>query len=341
VEYSSRLLVEVAEVLSRQPAKPAVFVINLVNKPRNIGIGMKFLHLVCTALVSLSTTFISDVSAKDALLTQGELVVTSDDLKFYVRERLGDQADLSKLDPARLEEAAFSIMTLKSLEASFAAHPVIEEEYLNWLAWNASIRAQMNVWLDRQVDQRMAETNWEPIALEYYLAHPEEYTSPETVDLRTLLLTTDGRTVEEAKKLASELAPKAIDAETFSEVILEHTEDEAAKAVKGEMYGVQRGQTVKPFEEVAFALTKPDEVSDPIVTRYGVHVIQLIAKHERVVYTFDEVSTAVTLKVKAQRRKQYETEVLRSARAKASQEVIINQKLFDQLVNSGASGPQD
>ncbi|MFT5429977.1 MAG: peptidyl-prolyl cis-trans isomerase C [Myxococcota bacterium] len=40
-----------------------------------------------------------------------------------------------------------------------------------------------------------------------------------------------------------------------------------------------RGQMVKPFEEKAFAM-KPNEVSDPIRTRFGFHIINVLEKRE-------------------------------------------------------------
>jgi len=48
------------------------------------------------------------------------------------------------------------------------------------------------------------------------------------------------------------------------------------------------GDMVKPFEEAAFAL-EPGEISEPVKTDYGYHVIRLDAYYEPTMMTFEEV----------------------------------------------------
>lgn len=46
----------------------------------------------------------------------------------------------------------------------------------------------------------------------------------------------------------------------------------------GDLGYFQRGQMVKPFEQAAFNLTAPGEISAIVETRFGAHLIQLVDK---------------------------------------------------------------
>lgn len=63
--------------------------------------------------------------------------------------------------------------------------------------------------------------------------------------------------------------------ENFSSLAGKFSQDPGSAANGGELGFIQRGDFVKEFEEVAFAL-KPGEISDVVKTQFGFHVIQLI-----------------------------------------------------------------
>lgn len=58
---------------------------------------------------------------------------------------------------------------------------------------------------------------------------------------------------------------------------------------------VQRdGQTVRAFEDAVFALTKVGEIGPPLVTRYGVHLVKLLAIEPVRQLSFEEVEQQIT-----------------------------------------------
>lgn len=87
----------------------------------------------------------------------------------------------------------------------------------------------------------------------------------------------------------------------FADLAKEYSEDSSAE-LGGDLGWFEKGVMVQPFEEAAFALTEPNQVSDIVQTEFGYHLIQLIerkeatdtdpeqvhARHILVQYSFDD-----------------------------------------------------
>jgi dolichyl-phosphooligosaccharide-protein glycotransferase len=81
-------------------------------------------------------------------------------------------------------------------------------------------------------------------------------------------------TEEEANSILSEIET----GESFEELALKNSKDAGSAPKGGELGWFKRGMMVKPFEDAAFALNTPGEISKPIETQFGWHIIKLVDK---------------------------------------------------------------
>ncbi|WP_421699894.1 peptidylprolyl isomerase [Ancylobacter sp.] len=95
-----------------------------------------------------------------------------------------------------------------------------------------------------------------------------------------------------AEKKAQDVEAQLKKGADFAKLASELTEDPSGKDDGGDLGFFTKEQMVPEFAEVAFEL-KPGEVSKPVKTQFGWHVIKLEEVRERPVPTFDEVKPQI------------------------------------------------
>jgi parvulin-like peptidyl-prolyl isomerase len=84
----------------------------------------------------------------------------------------------------------------------------------------------------------------------------------------------DPRTFDEAMKLAQGVEAQLKAGADFAAIAKEKSEDPGSGKDGGELGLIGRGQMVKPFEKMAFALEK-GAISEPFKSQFGVHILQV------------------------------------------------------------------
>ncbi len=98
----------------------------------------------------------------------------------------------------------------------------------------------------------------------------------EQVEAAHILISTENRTDEEALAKITELRDKATP-RNFAQLARENSDDAGSGEQGGYLGWFGKGRMVKPFEDAAFALEK-GEISEPVKTQFGYHVIMVVDK---------------------------------------------------------------
>ena len=92
-----------------------------------------------------------------------------------------------------------------------------------------------------------------------------------------------------ARARAEEVRGKALAGADFAGLAREFSDDPSAKDNQGDLGTFARGRMVKPFEDAAFALEKPGDISPLVKSPFGYHVIKLNQKVAASQRPFDQV----------------------------------------------------
>ena len=126
----------------------------------------------------------------------------------------------------------------------------------------------------------------------YYRDNELRLTLPEQVRVRHILLTWKplGKQDDRAA-IREQMVPileKARAGEDFAALARDYSDDSATAGNGGDTGLFQRGQMVPAFEAVAFAL-QPGEISDPVETPFGVHILRLEEHKEARLLPLEEI----------------------------------------------------
>jgi len=129
----------------------------------------------------------------------------------------------------------------------------------------------------------------------YYSNNKEKYQQPETVHARHILLkldkTASPEEVTEKREKAAEIMEQAKAGEDFAELAEKYSEG-PSKEKGGDLGTFERGDMVKPFSRKAFSMA-PGDISEPVRTQFGWHIIKVEEKTEKSVKPLAEVKDEI------------------------------------------------
>jgi peptidyl-prolyl cis-trans isomerase C len=137
-------------------------------------------------------------------------------------------------------------------------------------------------------------------AREQYLINKQQYQTPAEVKASHLLVNLKGRTSEEALAKTKALRARVLAGESFETLAEANSDDPSAKQNKGALGFFGPGQMDPAFEAAAFALKTPGELSEPVKSEFGYHLIRFEDRKPSRQLTFEEASPGLMEKLKSQ-----------------------------------------
>jgi peptidyl-prolyl cis-trans isomerase C len=204
----------------------------------------------------------------------------------------------SQSNGIKVEEAAID-EELKTLKGRFSSEDEFKSALISLSLSEARLRSQLKreiaiqQFITNQFAEKITVSGTE--AKDYYESHPQSFKQPEQVRASHILIKIDPGADEsqraEARKKIEEIQHKLQEGEDFA--TLAKTFSQGPSGAKGGDLGYfRRGEMVKPFEETAFAL-KPGELSDPVETRFGYHLIKLIDRKPETTIAYEDIKDRI------------------------------------------------
>jgi peptidyl-prolyl cis-trans isomerase D len=134
----------------------------------------------------------------------------------------------------------------------------------------------------------------------FYKQNIAQYSTPEQIRANHILLKTEGKDEAAVKTQADALAKRAKSGDDFAALAKEFSEDESNNARGGDLDYFGRGTMVSEFEDVAFKM-KAGDVSDPVKTSFGFHIIKLADHRPATTRPLTELRTEIEEQLKWQK----------------------------------------
>lgn len=240
--------------------------------------------LVCCAAPALSL--------EQVLIESKTVRVTSLDFEAdLMRIPLEHRAEVLA-SKARIAKLLENLLVNKTLAAQARSAGIDREPVMGKQIEMAADRLLAQEQINRVIKE-VKIPNFEARARELYQVDIEKYSVPTKVRVSHILVDTKNRTPEEALQRIKQVREQAVGGKKFEELALEYSDDPSAKGNKGDLGFFEEGKMVKPFSDAAFAISSPGDISEPVKTIFGYHIILLHEKKPKLVRSFDEVNEKI------------------------------------------------
>lgn len=267
-----------------------------------------FMSGLAAAERELTIRFESDVFAR-----KGDAVVTQAELDAYMA-RIPEEHRAGVLAANKRLGKIIDELFLTRLIAGDG----IDQGLLDDPAIHAHLYQVAMVYLAEQRTQRIQEQaeldDYTRQARERYMGNPDAYRQNEAFGFSHVLVTTEARSDDQARSLLEDLREKLIAGEEFESLAAEYSEDPSVERNQGRFEDVAPDRLDADFAAALRELSEPGEISPPVKTQFGWHLIRLDRHQPGEVPEFDEIAD--------QLRKQARTNHLDEVRERYIREVM-------------------
>lgn len=219
----------------------------------------------------------------------------------------GIQADAKEVDQ-KVAELKSRFPTPEAFQQALASQGLTEQV----LRTQAQTQLTVEKYVQSRVFDKVSVTDQQ--AKTFYDQNQARMKQPEKVRLRHILIRVDESAPEadkaKAREKADSLLARVKGGEDFAKLAQENSDDPGSKARGGELPPMGRGETVPPFEQAAFALQKPNDLSPVVQSQFGYHIIQLLERLPESQVPFEQAKGQIVQMLRQQQaQKQLEAQV--------------------------------
>ncbi len=164
---------------------------------------------------------------------------------------------------------------------------------------------------------------------DYYEKNKEKFKTGQEIDTRQILVKTE--------KEAREIRGKLDKGEDFADLAKRYSIDPSAKATGGAIGFHAKGSLVPEYEAVAFKMTKVGQISAPVKTQLGYHIIQLQGIKPPAYTPYEEVKEFIKQRIAQERQNEVLEKYVTDLKSKAK--ITVNAELLKSETEKAGSAP--
>lgn len=239
------------------------------------------ISVIALVVVLLAAIFTAAFVKREIVATIDGEKITKEELHEELIQRYGstvlDEMIEDKIIELELKKADVSVSkeeieaevekTIEKLGGEESFNTALQTQGLTRKQFEKNVEEALM--LEKILEPRIELTDDE--VKEYFEENKQYYDEEEQIKARHILV--------EDEETAKEVKQKLEEGADFEELAKEYSTDEGTKEKGGDLGFFKRGKMLEEFEEVAFSM-EVNEISDPVETTYGFHIIQVTDKKE-------------------------------------------------------------
>lgn len=245
---------------------------------------------ICAPIFAAEPVGASSKLAPDTVVAQqGTATVTLADVDAFAQKIEDKQRAGFFNSPKRLESMISNLLLQRQLAAEAVKAGLDKDPSVQGQIRLADEDVLAKARMQRvRADIKLPDFN--QLAREEYVGHKEKYVRQGSLDVKHILISTEKHNDAEAKALADQVrAEAAAHPDQFDALVEKYSEDPSKDQNHGLMRDARSKQYVPTFSQAAQSLKVPGEISQPVHTKYGYHVLKLVTRTSDTPLKFDEV----------------------------------------------------
>ena len=302
----------------------------------NYKITVAFCPAAAFLAVAISTHAAPETSAGTVIASLGELSVTSDDLEAEVLRLPPEQRAEFRSNPARVAKITESLIVTKFLAAG-ARKRGLDRQALVLSEIKLSEERVLARWEQERLEAAILVPDLSKRAEELYKSDPRKYSIQPTYRTQHILIDVKCRTNEAALERANQVRREILAGLDFNEAVSRYSDDPSAVKNAGDIWFVAAGAVQSEYSEAMQKLQR-GEISQPVRTIFGWHLIKLTDTTAAKQYAFEEVRDSILKELRQDYIRRNTEEI--GARIRSDPNIKVDAQALDAFTKQAGIPPQ-
>lgn len=257
----------------------------------------------------------ADLPPDTPVIVDGAVQVTAGDIEGYMLRVPENKRAEVRASYDRVLSIADGLFLARSLAAKARAAGLDKDVVLQ----RRLEQAQDSVLADAYVqhmEKNAPKPNLEARARELYLADQAKYVTIEQVHVEHILIGLNGRTREMAEERAKKVYQEAVSGkEDFLALAARLSDDPDKKRNGGDMGYNSTGAFVEPLAKRIATMSRKGEISEPVESHFGFHIVRFIDRKKPEPIKYDEVKQSIVAAERDRLAKKRQEELIMAVRS--------------------------